>query len=129
VPETDVVERNKNMNESDSNQVITHYDGHGVTERIRIFRGVIHDDVPYSYDFYYDDQEVGSLEFKRGDGPGVLSVAVIAVVLDQLQAYQNGSLSNRETALAITKLEEAMHWLKHRADDRARRNVLGTVKP
>lgn len=51
--------------------------------------------------------------------------AVLAVVGDILSDFQKGPFPSRETALVITKVEEAMHWCRHRADDRARRNVLG----
>jgi hypothetical protein len=108
--------------------VTTHHDGHGVTERILIEVTDVHDEVPYRYRFYYDGLETGLLEFKRGDGPGVLSVAVLAAVIDQLKAYGKGPLASRENSLAITNLEQGMMWLRARADDRARRNVLGTTK-
>ncbi len=32
----------------------------------------------------------------------------------------------RENAIAITKLDEALHWLEHRKKDREKRNVEGT---
>jgi hypothetical protein len=38
----------------------------------------------------------------------------------------NKNVPCRETSLAITKLEEALHWLEHRRKDRVKRNVEGT---
>jgi predicted deacetylase len=51
---------------------------------------------------------------------------LIAIVIDRLQSFQAGEFACRENALALTKLEEAMHWLKHRTDARIARGVEGT---
>lgn len=51
---------------------------------------------------------------------------LLAIVIDRLQCFQKGEFSCRENALAITKLEEAMHWLNHRTKDRQDRKVEGT---
>lgn len=51
---------------------------------------------------------------------------LIAIVIDRLQHFQNGDYACRENALALTKLEEAMHWLKHRTQARVERGVEGT---
>ena len=36
-----------------------------------------------------------------------------------------GDFACRENALALTKVEEALHWLNHRTADRQRRGVEG----
>ena len=51
---------------------------------------------------------------------------LIAIVIDRLQHFQRGDYSCRENALALTKLEEAMHWLNHRTAERQSRGVEGT---
>ena len=51
---------------------------------------------------------------------------LIAIVIDRLQYFQKGGYACRENAIAITKLEEAMHWLNHRTADRVKRGVEGT---
>ncbi len=51
---------------------------------------------------------------------------LIAIVIDRLQHFQRGNYSCRENALAITKLEEALHWLNHRTAERVARGVEGT---
>jgi len=51
---------------------------------------------------------------------------LIAIVIDRLQHFQAGELCCRENALALTKLEEAMHWLNHRTAERHWRGVEGT---
>jgi len=53
---------------------------------------------------------------------------LLAIVLDRLQSFQSGDFKCRENALAITKIEEALHWLDHRTKDRERRGVEGTLK-
>lgn len=56
---------------------------------------------------------------------GLFSVAYLAILIDHLKSFQEGEFATREAAVAITKLEEAMHWLCARADERASRGVLG----
>lgn len=51
---------------------------------------------------------------------------LIAIVIDRLQAFQSSAYSCRENALALTKLEESLHWLKHRTAARQARGVEGT---
>jgi hypothetical protein len=71
-----------------------------------------------------------SLFFQEGpvatSGPnGITNEALLAVVIDRLECFQRGAYKCRENALAITKLEEALHWLGHRSNDRERRGVEG----
>jgi hypothetical protein len=48
-------------------------------------------------------------------GPnGVTEEAMLAVVIDRLRSFQRGSDGNRASALALTKLEEGLHWLQQR---------------
>jgi hypothetical protein len=54
---------------------------------------------------------------------------VIQVVVDRLEGFQQGQFKCRENALAITKLQEAQHWLVHRTEERVRRRVKGFNKP
>jgi len=51
---------------------------------------------------------------------------LLAIVIDRLKSFQSGDFACRENALAITKLEEAMHWLNHRTQVRVSRGVEGT---
>jgi len=53
---------------------------------------------------------------------------LIAIVVDRLMCFQASDFKCRENALAITKLEEALHWLNHRTSDRKNRGVEGTHK-
>lgn len=66
------------------------------------------------------------------DGPiaengvnGLTHEALLAVVIDRLRGFQDGAFRCRENALALTKLEEALHWLHQRTRDRIARGVEG----
>lgn len=51
---------------------------------------------------------------------------LIAIVIDRLQHLNQGQFACRENSIAITKLEEALMWLRKRTDDRVKRGVEGT---
>ena len=57
---------------------------------------------------------------------GLSNEALLAVVEDRLKGFQNGPLSCRENALALTKLQECLMWLHRRTQDRITRGVEGT---
>lgn len=57
---------------------------------------------------------------------GITQEVLLAIVADRLRSFQAGPFACRENALALTKIEEAMHWLHHRTLDRMRRDVEGT---
>lgn len=60
---------------------------------------------------------------------GAFVETVIAAAVGRLRFYQtasDGRFSCRENALAITHLEEALHWLNHRTAEREARGVEGT---
>lgn len=57
---------------------------------------------------------------------GVCNEDLIAMVIRRLESFQNSDYKCRENACAITKLEEALMWLRKRTNDREIRNVEGT---
>lgn len=57
---------------------------------------------------------------------GVTHEALLAIVADRLRSFQAGPFACRENALALTKIEEAQHWLQQRTIARMRRGVEGT---
>lgn len=59
---------------------------------------------------------------------GVSDEALLAVLIDRARAFANGPFKSREGSLAATKMEEAMHWLRARYEDRAERGVEGYTK-
>jgi hypothetical protein len=93
---------------------------------------------PYSYTLYAkcfnEWSKAGSLRFQNEPmtlpaGPNGISIeSILAVAIDRLQVFQRGPYSCRENAIAITHMEEAMHWLHHRTKDRLERDVLGKME-
>lgn len=59
---------------------------------------------------------------------GITDEALISVLIDRLRGFQSGPFSCRENALALTKMEEAMHWLNERTRERVKRGVEGQSK-
>ena len=57
---------------------------------------------------------------------GISGEALLAIVEDRLKAFQAGPFACRENELALTHLQEAMHWLHHRTRERLSRGVEGT---
>jgi hypothetical protein len=62
---------------------------------------------------------------RRGPN-GAFVEDIITAALGRLRFYHNSTLRSREISLAVTKLEEALHWLAHRTRDRIARGVEGT---
>lgn len=72
-----------------------------------------------------------TLLFQNGPIPekgvnGVTQEVLLAIVINRLESFQAGAYSCRENALALTKLQEAQHWLQHRTRARMDRGVEGT---
>ncbi len=59
---------------------------------------------------------------------GITQEVLLAICIDRLQSFQRGEFACRENALALTKMEEAMHWLHHRTRERMVRGVEGTTQ-
>ena len=57
---------------------------------------------------------------------GASQEALLAIVEDRLKSFQAGPYACRENAIALTKVQEAMHWLHHRTRERLARGVEGT---
>ena len=57
---------------------------------------------------------------------GITQEVLLAILMDRLRSFQSGPYACRENALALTKLEEAQHWLQARTIGRMKRGVEGT---
>lgn len=113
--------------------ITDHFDGHGLADSIEVVA-----DMPgpggasHLYRAFIGGAEVARVQFQKGprnepgSTPGVLDGVLLAIVIDRMRSFDAGDYRCRENSLVRTKAEEALHWLKHRADERARRNVLGT---
>ncbi len=75
--------------------------------------------------------EFGHIFFQKGPVKekginGCQNEDLLAIVIDRLQSFQAGYFACRENELALTKVQEAMHWLNHRTNERIKRGVEGT---
>lgn len=59
---------------------------------------------------------------------GINNENLLAIVIDRLTGFQEGSFQCRENALALTRIQEALLWLEKRTKDREKRGVEGTTK-
>ena len=78
------------------------------------------------------DPEKSTIEFKIQDGP-IKEVGVNGTQIDEickayleiLKIFNDGDFRCRENSIAITKIEEALHWQKARTKNRQERKVEG----
>ena len=59
---------------------------------------------------------------------GIFIEDLLQICRHRLQCFQGGDFACRENALALTKIEEALHWLNHRTAGRQKRGVEGTLQ-
>lgn len=76
---------------------------------------------------------VGIVDFQEGpikeNGVnGVANEDLLGMVLCRLENFQKSEYKCRENACAITKIEEALMWLRKRTNSRVKRGVEGTSK-
>lgn len=62
----------------------------------------------------------------RKEPNGAFVEGVINAAIGRLEFYNESKFKCRENSLAITKLQEALHWLNARTADREKRGVEGT---
>lgn len=116
-------------------QITDHFDGHGLADSIIISSDEPDPNAggaPHEYVCTIGGNQVANIQFQHGprnvagSTPGILDSCLVAIVMDRLRGFQAGPFSSRQNAIALTKLEEALHWMHDRAHERARRGVLGT---
>ena len=78
-----------------------------------------------------DGNVVGEVNFQEGaikehGVNGVNNEDLIAMVIRRLEGFQDSEFKCRENAIAITKLEESLMWLRKRTQGRENRGVEGT---
>ena len=86
----------------------------------------------YTYAISIENEELQEIVFQHGVVPehgvnGITEGALLAVVADRLRGHQSGPFGCRENALALTKIEEALHWMEARTKDRLKRGVEGSL--
>lgn len=94
---------------------------------------------------------IEELEIRFQNGPvsegfnGITNEALLAVLIDRMRGFQGlhpltpeqqakpqflvAPFCCRENAIALTHLEDALHWLQHRTRQRLARGVEGTLSP
>lgn len=75
----------------------------------------------------WQDGPLGNgIDQPRAEPNGAFVEGVIQVAIGRLKFYNSGKFPCRKNSLAITHLEEALHWLEARTRDREERKVEGT---
>ncbi len=120
------------MGQEQAMRMLTSHQVNGLNEAIRI---EVHDGpgaggACHEYRLHLAEEFV-RLSFQNGPigeagFNGITNEALLAVIEDRLLGFQSGEFACRENALALTKLQEAMMWLKKRTADRVARGVEGT---
>lgn len=90
-------------------------------------------EVHESGDMQVPAKELARIHFQEGPIKecgvnGVCNEDLIAMVICRLEHFQKSEFACRENAIAITKLEEALLWLRKRTMGREKRQVEGTHK-
>lgn len=81
--------------------------------------------------------EANGLSIRWQDGPlgrdgerlvanGAFVETILAAVIQRVEHYNQTKFRCRENSLAITHMQEALHWFQHRTADREARGVEGT---
>lgn len=59
---------------------------------------------------------------------GISNEALLAIVKDRLEGFQSGKFRCEENAIALSKVESALKWMRRRTETRLARGVEGTHK-
>ena len=116
--------------------ITDHHDGHPLAQSIHIVADDL-DPTAGNASYRYDVLDVagtvlGTIRFQRGarlkedSTPGLLDSVLLAIVADRMRCFNAGPLAAPENLQVLKHVEEALRWLKVRADERARRGVLDT---
>lgn len=117
-------------------EIVDHRDGFALNDSItiRALDEAGPGGAPHLYVAEINGVEVARVQFQKGprneagSTHGVTHMAMVALLLHPLRAFQAGEFKSRYNALAITALEEALNWMHARARERAHRGVLGFNK-
>ena len=76
-------------------------------------------------DINWQDGPLGR-DGERQEPNGAFVETVIQVAIDRIEFFNDSKFRCRENSLAITKLEEALHWLNARTSRRENQGIEGT---
>ena len=116
---------------------ITDHKTNGLNEAIEIFadeRDEKNGNASHEYAIDVGEARTVILRFQHGPVNenginGITNEVLLAIVIDRLRGFQDGPFKCRENAIALTKAEESLMWLKKRTEGRLSRGVEGTHKP
>lgn len=85
----------------------------------------------HEYEIVLPDGSKTAISFQNGPinevgVNGLTHEVLLAIIVDRLRSFQRGPFAGRENACALTKIEEAQHWLHSRTRARMQRGVEGT---
>lgn len=93
---------------------------------------------PHHFEVYADIGQqvprlVGKVDFQKGPIKeagvnGVMNEDLLAMVKCRLEHFNQTEFRCRENSMAITKIEEALMWLRKRTTDREQKGIEGTHK-
>jgi hypothetical protein len=63
--------------------------------------------------------------FQEAGVNGITHEALLAIVIDRLRCFQNGSFKCDENAKALAMAQHSLAWLKRRSEERIKRGVEG----
>lgn len=103
------------------------------TLRLTVLDEPGHGGACHEYEISHEGMGSVRISFQNGpiaeDGNGVNGLThevLLAIIADRLRGFQSGPYSCKANSCALTKIEEAQHWLQQRTLERMRRGVEGT---
>lgn len=125
--------------QSDERQITSHHDGHGLNDSITVIAdrqtngGASHRYVAIMPASQTDPGVPTPLHIQFQQGarnepgsiPGVTEAVLLAILIDRLQGFQAGPFACTENDEQLVHLESALSATRRRADERAKRGVLG----
>lgn len=88
---------------------------------------------PHYFEVQSEEEVLAEIFFQNGPIKeagvnGVMNEDLLAMVLVRLQHFQDTEFACKENAMAITKIEEALLWLRKRTMGREQKGIEGTHK-
>jgi hypothetical protein len=89
----------------------------------------------HHYEIWLNNGKSPNIQINFQEGPvkdngvnGITNEALLAILAHRIRFLNAGPFACRENSLALTKIEEAAHWLESRTKDRLSRGVEGENK-
>jgi hypothetical protein len=119
-------------------QITDHWDGHRLAESLVIEADPIDPALggaSHHYVVSLEGAQLARIQFWHGSRhepgslPGILDTVLLAIVIDRMRCFERGPLACPTNREVLDYCDAALRALKSRADDRARRGVLGKAAP